>query len=88
VRSFKEGDNGVSDPKSGVMVVGVGDCGWEDCDGPRLSPANARLIAAAPDLLAACNIALMQVDGAIRDYAMTRDKQPRYYEVSERLRAA
>lgn len=56
VRTSNDGDNGVSD-RDGIMIVGVGDCGWEDCDGPGFKDADAGLIAAlrnaAPALLAA-----------------------------------
>ena len=58
VRTCNDGDNGESDP-DGLMIVGVGDCGWDDLKhnmpiiGPQLSEADACLIAAAPDLLAA-----------------------------------
>lgn len=51
IRSQKDGDNGISD-SDGLMVVGVGDCGWEDFgDAPSLSDADAALISAAPELL-------------------------------------
>ena len=51
------GDNGVAE-RDGVMVVGIGDCGFDDCDGPSLTMANARLIAAAPSMFAAIKRAL------------------------------
>jgi hypothetical protein len=59
VRTRNDGDNGESD-HDGLMIVGVGDCGWNNLKysmpilGPQLSEADARLIAAAPDLLAVC----------------------------------
>ena len=72
VRTSNDGDNGVSD-RDGIMIVGVGDCGWEDCDGPGFKDADAGLIAAlrnsAPALLAAAreNIRLRAVVEAARE---------------------
>jgi len=65
VRNCSDGDNGVSD-RNGVMVVGVGDCGWDDCDGPSLSIENATLIAAAPVLLEACQRSLAAFESYAR----------------------
>lgn len=82
VRSSAADDNGVSN-KGGVMIVGVGDCGWSDCDGPSLTSANAHLIAAAPDTYAAC-VGLLD---AIHD-SMTHESQRFHAAQIDAARAA
>ncbi len=66
IRNACDGDNGVSS----LMLVSLGDVVYSDsqlCETPgakSLSIEDANLIAASPDLLAACKAALIEIEAA------------------------